>query len=323
MRKSVLLLTVLCVLCLSGCGEPETARGFAMDTAVSVTVYDASLQTAEEALALCGTYEALFSRTVETSELSRLAAGEDFPLSDATWELLQRSLYWAQVTAGDFDPALGAVTELWDFTSGAGTVPPEEDIAAALSRSGWEKVTAEDGKVTLQPGTKLDLGGIAKGCIADRIGEKLRQDGVESALVNLGGDVLCIGEKPDGTGFQVGIQDPFGETGAPMAVLTVRDCAVVTSGVYNRCFEADGVLYHHILDPDTGYSARTDLVSVTVLTGSAADGDAVATACLVRGLEGAMELVNGLEEVWAVFVTEDGVLHTTEGLESRFPLRRL
>ncbi len=318
MRRIFALLLVLAMLCLSGCGKPVTAQGFAMDTVVSLTLYGASEADAENVLALCEAYEALFSRTQADSDLSRLAAGEAFAPSAHTLRLVALARHWAEVTDGAFDPALGAVTELWDFTSGAGTVPPETEIHAALAQSGWENIALSDTAITLAPGAKLDLGGIAKGYIADRMGEALREEGIESGLVNLGGDVLCIGEKPDGSGFAIGIQDPFGDTGEPILILHVRDAAVVTSGNYQRYFEQDGVRYHHILNPETGYPVQSGLASVTVITASAADADAIATACMVLGLEQGMALVESLEGVWAVFITESQDIFYSAETQARF-----
>ena len=312
------------LLLLSACGTapPETASGFALDTLVSVTVWGGPEGCAAETLELCAAYESAFSRTAPDSEISRVNRGEDAALSEDAEALLSLALDWAARTDGAFDPALGAVTALWDFHSGDAVLPDPGDVTAALARSGFERVTLSEGRCVLSGGAELDLGGVAKGYIADRMGEALREEGVAGAVVNLGGDVLCLGHKPDGSGFTVGVQKPFADTGEVLLTVTVTDMAVVTSGVYERYFTLDGQLYHHVLDPDTGYPAGSGLVSVTVLTPSAADGDALATACLVLGPEEGMALLDGLEDAWGIFVTEDGEVLCSRGLAERFSLRR-
>ena len=316
-----LLLTAVTLLSACGTAAPETASGFALDTLVSVTVWGGPDGCAGQALDLCGGYEAVFSRTLGGSDVSRLNLGEDVPLSPDTVSLLSLSLDWASRTGGAFDPALGTVTALWDFRSDDPALPDPGDLAAALSCSGSGHVSLSGDRCVLSGGAELDLGGIAKGYIADRIGDALLAEGVTGAVVNLGGDVLCLGRKPDGSAFSVGIQKPFAAAGEVLLSVSVSDMAVVTSGVYERYFTLDGRTYHHVLDPSTGYPAESGLVSVTVLTPSAADGDALATACLVLGPEDGMALIDGLENAWAVFITESGEILYSEGLREHFSVR--
>lgn len=320
-RAVCALLAVLLLLSACGAAAPETATGFALDTVVSVTVWGGEEGAAGRVLELCGRYEAVFSRTLPDSEISRINRGEDPALSEDAEALLVLSLDWAARTGGAFDPALGAVTSLWDFHSEDPDLPDPDDVAAALARSGYGRVALAGDRCSLSDGAQLDLGGVAKGYIADRIGEAIAAEGAAGAVVNLGGDVLCLGHKPDGSGFTVGIQKPFADAGEVLLSVTVSDMAVVTSGVYERYFTRDGRTYHHVLDPETGYPAESGLVSVTVLTPSAADGDALATACLVLGPQAGMALIDGLENAWAVFLTDSGEILFSEGLRERFSVR--
>ena len=145
--------------------------------------------------------------------------------------------------------------------------------------------------------------------------EFLIAEGVENAIIDLGGNILCIGERPDGEAFRVGIQKPFAKRSETIAVAEIRNRSVVSSGIYERCFEKDGILYHHILDPKSGYPYENDLVSVTILSEQSVDGDALSTTCFALGLEKGMELIDTLEDVQAVFITEDGELHLSEDFD--------
>lgn len=296
--------------------EPLSETGLQLDTAVTVTLYDSSDRSLlDRCMELCGGYEQLFSRTLPDSEISRLNRGEISSLSPGTCALLSEGLRYSALSDGAFDLTIGAVSALWDFSSGEGEVPDPAAIAAALPTVGWEKVEQNGDRISLPAGTQIDPGAIAKGYIADRLKEFLQENGVESAIIDLGGNVLCVGGKPDGTPFRIGIRRPFSDASDSMAVLEVVDRSVVTSGVYERCFEEDGVFYHHLLDPETGYPCDSGLLSVTILSDSSMEGDALSTACFVLGLEKGMELAvsAGVE---AIFIDEEYGLHFTPGFST-------
>ena len=174
-------------------------------------------------------------------------------------------------------------------------------------------------RISLPAGTQIDPGAIAKGYIADLLKEFLQENGVESAIIDLGGNVLCISGRPDGTPFRIGVRRPFSDASDSMVILEVDGRSVVTSGVYERYFEEDGVLYHHLLDPETGYPCDSGLLSVTILSDSSAEGDALSTACFVLGLEKGMELAvsAGVE---AIFIDENYELHFTPGFSTPYTL---
>lgn len=166
----------------------------------------------------------------------------------------------------------------------------------------------------------IDLGAIAKGYIADRLKDFLVENQVTSATIDLGGNILCVGDKPDGSAFRIGIRQPFGDQGSPMLVVPVSGWSVVTSGIYERYFEEDGTLYHHILNPSTGYPCENNLLSVTILSEHSVDGDALSTTCFSLGLSDGMALIDSLDEIYAVFVTDDYNIHYSEGLTDRFAI---
>ncbi|MEG1774481.1 MAG: FAD:protein FMN transferase, partial [Oscillospiraceae bacterium] len=218
-------------------------------------------------------------------------------------------------TDGALDISIGPASSLWRFDPESPRIPPPSSLISAVSHIDYRQIAVEGTTVRLPQGAMLDLGAIAKGYIADRLKEFLLAEGVESALINLGGNLLCVGQKPGGVPFRVGVQLPFSAYGQTAVTLLVSDRSAVTSGIYERCFEQDGKLYHHILDPKTGFPCESDLASVTVLSASSMDGDALSTACLLLGLERGKALIDSLPDVQAVLIDRDGGLHYSQGFE--------
>jgi len=189
-------------------------------------------------------------------------------------------------------------------------IPDQKVLEEAVSHIDYKNIQVDGTTVTMKdPKCRIDLGGIAKGYIADRLKEYLEKEGIEHATINLGGNVLTIGTKPDGSDYKIGIQKPFAADGEVLEVLSVHDRSVVSSGDYERYFEKDGVIYHHILDPQSGWPVQNDLDQVTILSDSSADGDALSTTCYVLGLEKGMKLIQEMDDVEAIFVTKDGEIH--------------
>lgn len=320
MRKLLPCILLLALL-LSGCGGPQPLirEDFLLDTFVSVTLYDGSEEQAQGALNLCRSYENIFSRTAPDSELYRLNHREISQVSDDLAEVIALGLDYAQLTGGAFDITTGSITSLWDFASDTPQVPDPAAVKEGLAHVGWEKVALDGNTVTFSdPETIIDLGGIAKGYIADRMAEYLRGEGVTSAIIDLGGNLYCLGTKPGGQPFQVGIQYPYEDRQTVIGSLPAEDLSVVTSGVYERCFSVDGKLYHHILDTTTGYPVENDLLSVTIISDASVDGDALSTSCFALGMEAGMSLIENLEGVEAIFITNDFATHITSGLEGIF-----
>ncbi|MBE6758298.1 MAG: FAD:protein FMN transferase [Ruminococcaceae bacterium] len=310
-----LLALFLCLFVLCGCraARPLTKSGVAMDTVVSITLYDVQdAALLDTCFSKISEYEALFSRTDPASEISALNAadGAPVPLSAPVRDLLTRGKAWGERTDGAFDVTIAPVSGLWDFSAAA--LPDSTALREATALVDYTALTVTDQGACLPRGRAVDLGGIAKGYTADRLGAHLREAGVNSALIDLGGNILAVGDK-GGRPFTVGIRDPFDDT-ALAATVKVRDRSVVTSGVYERSFQKDGVTYHHILDPQTGYPVQNGLVSVTILSASSADGDALSTACFVLGLEKGLALVESLADTEALFITADGTLRPSSGL---------
>lgn len=324
-----LLFLPLAGVIFSGCGkqEPISQSGFYFDTIISVTLYDHSKQ---EELAHCfelaDLYEQYFSASIPDSDISRInaAGGKPVRVHDETKELLEKGLGYAELSGGKFDITVGRLTSLWDFQAETPSVPDAGKISDAAATVDYQNISIAGDQVTLKnPDAAIDLGGIAKGYIADRMKQYLQSQGVAGGIINLGGNVLAIGAKDNGDAYHIGIQKPFDETGAVAASVKVKDRAVVTSGTYERYFVQDGVMYHHILDTVTGYPIENKVAGVTVICQDAVDADALSTVCFALGVKDGLALVETLDDTEAVFITADGQLHSSSGIGEEIPLQVL
>lgn len=309
---------------LTGCSgaptqEPETATFFAMDTAMDFTVYgDAALL--DEAETLIGSLEEQVSVTDEHSDIYAIDHTGSGSLSGNAAELMEQALELCRRTGGALDISVYPIVRAWGFTTGSYQVPDEGTIQSLLPLVDYTQIQydAATGVVTLPEGMEIDLGSVAKGYAGQLAAQMLREHGVQSALLNLGGNVQTVGAKPDGSPWQIGIKDPQGEDA--MMVLSVEDQAVVTSGGYERYFEQDGQTYWHIMDPSTGHPADSGLLSVTIVGDEGVVCDGLSTALFVMGLEKAADLWAQSGDFEAVFVTASGEVYITEGLRDRFAL---
>ncbi len=321
-RFFCMLLLPLLSLCLGGCrGQNPSAQisdvGFYFDTVVELRLNGTDDQSLiDECFEKMGQYEALLSRTREGSDVWEInhSAGEPVEVSDDTAELIALAQKYYELSDGAFDITVAPYVTIWDFPDNPGKVPAEASIAAARIHVGFPLLHLDGNTVTLDdPRASIDLGGIAKGYIADRLKEYLVGEGVESGYINLGGNMLTIGTKPGDIPWNIGIRRPFGEASDVITTVRVDGRSVVTSGPYERYFEKDGKIYHHILDPQSGYPVWNGLSSVTILSDSSADGDALSTSCFVLGLDRGMELIESLDGVEALFITDDMELHYSSG----------
>ena len=317
LAEILIISTALCVFssCQNRIYIPTSIEAFLLDTIVKITIYaGGGEEEIEQCFTLCREYEKMFSRTLEDSEISQLNSRARSEVSDETSELISLGLEYAKLTSGAIDISIEPVSSLWNFKTSSPLPPDVYEMSEALAHVGWEKVTVNGNTVTFSDDyTRLDLGAIAKGYIADRLKDYLVSVGVTSAIINLGGNIQCIGQKNGTENFTVGIQYPFEDK--IIAVADIADMSMVTSGTYERYFVIDDVLYHHILNPETGLPASSGLLSVTIFCENSATADALSTACFVLGYEAGAELIDSLDGVHAMFITSDSKVHLTSGFE--------
>lgn len=315
---------VLAGLFLRSEPKPVEKSAFLMGTLVRVRAFGPEAKEAvPEALGQLAGLEELFSTNIESSDVSRInrAGREGVVVSPETEVLVGEALRFADLTDGAFDPTVGPLVRLWGIGTERARVPERTEIEAALAGVDRQGVRiVEGGRISLAPGQGIDLGGIAKGYAADRLRDRLVAGGVESGLIDLGGNILVFGKAPGGQLWRIGVQDPEEPRGDVLGVVELVEGSVVTSGGYERFFERDGIRYHHILDPVTGAPARSGLLGVTVVSSDSLEGDALSTALFVMGLDRGMELVEGLDGVEALFVTEDGRVILSSGMGGLFSL---
>lgn len=339
----LLLLVGSIIFVLTSCAKnadtaPVTQTDFALDTVISITIYDTQKRDVlDKCFARCKEYEALFSATREDSEVWEINHSDGMPVkvSFETASLIQSALYWCEKSGGVLDLTMLPVAEEWHIREQMTRMSENPDYEYYIPDGSTLKellchvdytnavIYDEQGKIVgyddplsdqisysvqlLDADAAIDLGFIAKGYIADKLKEFMLSEGIESGVISLGGNILLIGEKPDRSPFHIGIQKPFGDAGEVITTVDKTDTSVVSSGCYERYFfdDADGRIYHHIFDTKTGTPVQNELFGVTIICNSSLQGDALSTYCYILGLEDGLKLVQSLEDVEAVFVTDD------------------
>ena len=307
--------------------EKYTNADFAMDTVVSETLYtsgaDINTQIGEKLREMETT---LLSWTEENSQISQLnnADGKTMEVSDDLAADLEKIRQLSQDSNGAFDPTLGKIIRLWDIAGENPHVPDQSEIDTLLPEVGYEKIQVDGNNVTLLDGCTLDLGAVGKGMGCDQIMDYLQtQPDVFGMILNLGGSsVMTYGEKPDGSSWKVALTDPRDTEGGYLGAITLdANQFLSTSGDYEKYFIEDGIRYHHILDPKTGYPVKNGLTSVTIVCDQGYLADGLSTACFVLGLDAAKPLLEKYDAE-AVFVDEDKNVYVTSGLMDKFELMK-
>ena len=296
------LFSVILILSLFLCGcaqeaEPAQMTTFCMNTVMNLTVWGEDQDTGIARIHTKLTeLESLWSATDEDSVLSQLNSGNSlFQLDPSQSALLANVEALSQRTGGAFDPHMRVLSETWGFYNEEHRVPTAEEIAAAMEQSQW------------------DLGGAMKGYAGQVCADLLEDLDIDRAMLNLGGNIQTYGEKSDSSPWQIAVQNPNFADDYIGIISVTGTASVVTSGDYQRYFEVDGVKYHHILDPETGYPADSGLSSVTIICRDGLTADCLSTALFVMGLEEAAQFWRESDDFEAVFITEDGAIYATEG----------
>ena len=313
--------------------EPVSKEGYYLDTVCNITVYsmegggsqEAAEKVIDGAYKVCADYEKKLSKTIPESEIYQInhSGGAAVAVDDETAALINKAVDYGKLSKGQFDVTIGRASDLWNFQTETPSLPDDAKLKAVLPHIDYRNIKVDGNKVSLtDPESEIDLGGIAKGYIADKMADYMEKNKVTGAVINLGGNVYALGYK-DGKSqpFKIGIRKPFDNEGNVVGAVEVGNKTVVTSGSYERGFKKDGVLYHHILDPKTGYPKNSGLASVTIIGGKdkSVDCDALATICFMLGPEEGMKLINGMKDYQALFVTEDGKQLKSDNLEGFSP----
>ncbi|MBU5294058.1 FAD:protein FMN transferase [Anaerosalibacter bizertensis] len=331
----ILISTLLVSAFLGGCKkeedkEPLSKTEFMMDTVMTIKIYDKKDEVIlDKSFDRIREIEDKMSITIEDSDVSKInknAGKNPVKVDDEVYEILTRAKYFAELTDGAYEPTIGPLVDLWNIRNEGKNnkhdIPSKEDIEKALNKVDYKKLELlEDNKVFLkEEGMKLDLGGIAKGYAADEIKKILKENGVNSAIVDLGGNIYAVGSKGQDEYWKIGIQNPQEQRGSYVGIIEVKDSSVVTSGDYERYFEVNGKRYHHIIDSKTGYPSDNELSAISIIAKSSTDSDALSTALFVLGREKSKEVLKELEDIEVLYVTKSDNIYISPGIKDRFDL---
>lgn len=327
-KKVIILIIIFLFLFLTVCDtqkveKPTVKQAFLLDTIVEVSAHGPK---AEEAIVIA------FKRIADIqdkmtshgndSEVLRInnAAGKkSVKVSQDTFYVIEKGLLYSEKTQGSFDITVGPLVKIWGIGTEDAKIPHKEQILKAIELVNFQDVKLDKKNTSVflkKPEMALDLGGIAKGYAADETVRLLKGNGIKSALIDLGGNIYAIGHKPDGSKWKIGIQDPFKPRGNNLAILEISDKTIVTSGIYERFFEKNNKKYHHILDTSTGYPVENGLASVTIISNSSIDADAISTAVFAMGLKKGMAFIESLSVAEAIFVTNDCKVYVSSGIQN-------
>lgn len=330
-RIIVLFIGVVSLLGFSACqqtnSEDLTRTSYALGTIITINLFDQGDEELMDALvARVSEIEHLMSRQESESEvsaISRAAGIAPVVVSDETYEVLSKALQYADLSGGKFDPTVAPVTGLWNIGTEEARVPSQAEIDQALTFVDYRKVILDEATKSVYlsvEGMSLDLGGIAKGYAADEVVRMLRQAGIKRAMINLGGNVYAYGEKSTGEPWKVAIHTPYDARSSYFAYVELKNKTVVTSGPYERYFEQDGQLYHHIFDAKTGYPVKGETVSVSIIAESSVDADAMSTLLFTMTPEEGLALVESMEGIECIYVDKDYGLKLSSGLVDVFTI---
>lgn len=286
--------------------------GMYYDTVVTIDLYgkDNGVLSAamDECMNMCGRYEKLFNKNDTESDIASINSKKTgVKVDHDTALMINESLKYCELSDGMFDISVKPLTDLWDFHSQKGNIPDPHSLKQALPAVDFRQIFVDEKNdiVTVGENTAIDPGGSAKGYIADALAAYLSGCDITGAIINIGGDIQTVGSKPDNEPFVIGVRDPFNKEDV-LIPLKLNGQAVATSGIYERSFTAAGKRYHHILDPESGYPAETDVESATVITSRALDADCLGTICILEGSNSALCLIDNTKDTEAVLILTDG-----------------
>ncbi|MDD4688404.1 MAG: FAD:protein FMN transferase [Eubacteriales bacterium] len=321
MKKLILIIAILPIL-LSGCNEYKEKQDIIFGTSAQIIANKGDI---DKSIGLAKDIENLMSVNIETSDISKInqhSGVKAVKVDKSIINLVESSMEYTALSEGNFDVTIYPLVALWGIGTIDPKVPNNKQLRAAIDLCGIDKMkTTQDSIFLTKKGMGIDLGGIAKGYAADKMAEALMEDGCTSGIINLGGNIRLIGGKTNGEPWKIGVQDPDKSTGEYIGYLTLRDSSIATSGDYQRYFTKSGVRYHHILDPKTGYPAKTDIRSATIITDSAQKADALSTVAFMLGSDKTLKLLEKLPNTDGIIITKNGTSLLTSNAKSLFYLK--
>ncbi len=329
MRKVIILplIMILLVSCSLGKHEPKSDNRFLLDTICIITLYNGEEQKIfNDAFDIIEKEEQIFSLQKDESNLSEInmnAGVKPTIVPENIFNILEVSKYYSKITDGAFDPTIAPLVKLWAIGEDKTETPPlSKEISSRRNLVDSRNLLLQDNNSVFlsEKEMMIDLGGIAKGYIADRVKDYLVLKGVQRAIIDLGGNIVVIGSKADNKPWNIGVRNPFEPPGNYFGVISVVDKTVVTSGIYERFFISNGIRYHHILDPETGYPVVNNLASVTIISDNSVDADALSTSLFILGVDKGLDLIEQIDGSEAIFATKDNKVIYSSGAKDLFTL---
>lgn len=317
------------MITLVGCSKEKvtTKENYLLDTIIQLKVYGKNSEKAtNDAMNAISNIDDIMSPTKSISDVVKInhKAGKDFVnINNDTLKVIKTSIDYSKISDGKFDITVGPLVKLWGIGTKNARVPSKQEINNALKLINYKDVLIDEKNKSVKLNSSnesIDLGGIAKGYAADKAREVLENQGIKSAYLNLGGNIVAIGNKTDGTPWNIGIQDPLKNRGEYFGIIRVSNKSIVSSGSYERFFIKDNKKYHHILNTKTGYPAESGILSSTIVSDKSIDGDALSTITFILGLEKSMEIIEKMDGVDAILVTNDKKVHVTSNIAKDFKL---
>jgi len=325
----ILISTIFIVSYLIGRNKKDTIirQFYALGTVIQLRVYgtngERAIQEAIERLNDIDDKMSVFKENSDVSMINKKAGISSHQVSEDTYFVIKKAVEYSKLSEGTFDPTIRPIVSLWRIGSDNPKIPNKNEIANNLKLVNYEDIilSGKDNSIGLRHEKQaIDIGGIAKGYAADEVKRIFENYKIKSALIDLGGNIFALGKKPDKTLWNVGIQDPFNNRGEHVGLISVENKSVVTSGNYERYFMKDGKVYHHIIDPKTGYPSESEIISATIISDYSIDGDGLSTGVYILGLEKSIELIQSLEGIDAIFITQNKEIFITSGIKDKFKI---
>lgn len=332
-----LTIFLILIITLSGCikrqgsniKEPLSRTEFLMDTVMTVKIFDnQNEKTLDKVFLRLKEIESRMSATIETSDVYKInenAGIKPITVNEDTYFVIKEAKHFAEISNGAFEPTIGPLVDLWDIKSGEkerDSIPTLEEIEEKKALINYNNLELLDNNQVYlnEKNMKINLGGIVKGYAADEARRILIENKVNTAIIDLGGNVFAHGIKVDGSYWKIGVQNPLEYVGNYLGIIQIKDKSIVTSGNYERFFVYNKNNYHHILDTKTGYPSENEIMGISIISDKSIDGDALSTTLFVLGLDDGMKLINSIEEAEAVFILKDKSIYMTSGLKDSFVL---